>query len=207
MNQHNSVKSIKEVQNSYKYKLFLEELEAAEVKPKRTFISTFSGFLFYFTICAIVMLVFIYSQRTGKRNLFGYSYYNILTTSMQSELPQGSLIIVHKETDTLKVGDDITFFESENKIVTHRIIEILDNYEDSGQIGYKTQGIENPNPDNYITYEGNVIGKVVWHVPYLGFVMAFIAKNVLLFAGLFIGLLLLSMLLRRILITGYKHSR
>ena len=116
---------------------------------------------------------------------------------MQSEIPQGSFILVKAvDPTTLKVGDDITYFENESKVVTHRIIDISIDYEDSGQLGFHTKGVDNPAPDDYVTYEGNVIGKVIWHVPYLGFGLELVAGHLFIAVGIFVVLFIIAVLLK-----------
>ena len=139
-----------------------------------------SNIIFYTVLIGMLLFVLLYSQSTSGKNIFGFSYFNILTTSMQSEIPQGSFILV-KQTpgNELKIGDDIAFFKNADTVVTHRIINIIENYEDSGQLGFQTQGVDNPLPDREITYEGNVIGKVVFHIPMLGFILQYIAQHLM----------------------------
>lgn len=147
--------------------------------PKSKAARLVSNIAFYGALVLLLFVVFTYTQSGASRSMFGYSYYNILTRSMQSTIPQGSFILV-KETpgEELQVGDDITFFKNATTIVTHRIIGIQANYEDSGQYGFRTQGTDNPSPDAEVTFEGNVIGKVVFHVPMLGFVLEYVANNI-----------------------------
>ena len=146
---------------------------------------------------ALIVLVLLYSTSGNRRNLFGFSYYNILTSSMQSTIPRGSFVLVRATPGgELQVGDNITFLRDANTIVTRRIIEIYENYDDSGQYAFRTQRTDNPSPDPYITYEGNIIGKVIFHVPALGFVMDYIAQHFLFVAFGFEVLLGLSFCLK-----------
>lgn len=198
MNEKITVHSLNEYHQTYNYKLYLEEINEENASSKKTASSFISGVIFYFTIISMVLIAFVYSQRseTGN-NVFGFSYFNILTTSMQSELPQGSFILVKAvDPTTLKVGDDITFFESETKVITHRIINIYEDYEDSGYRGFETQGVDNKKPDDYVTMPPNVIGKVIWSVPHLGFILDLISSNIIYFAGAFILLFVLSMFIK-----------
>lgn len=170
-------KSLEEINAAFSKEHQLSYGEEAPKKSKTA--GLVSNIAFYGALILLLFIVFTYTQSGLSRNMFGYSYYNILTTSMQSTIPQGSFILV-KETpgEELQVGDDITFFKNANTIVTHRIIGIQANYEDSGQYGFRTQGTDNPSPDAEITYEGNVIGKVVFHMPMLGFVLEYISSNI-----------------------------
>jgi signal peptidase len=114
----------------------------------------------------------------GSRGLWGFSVYEVLTDSMQSEIPQGSLVLV-KERDQadIQIGDDITFFMDEENRLTHRVTAIYENYEDSGQRGFETQGLENPLPDEDVVYAGEVIGKVIFHIPGFGGAVTFIKER------------------------------
>lgn len=89
----------------------------------------------------------------------------VLTGSMEPELPVGSLLIIKPaDYEHIEVGDDITFVRDANlTLVTHRVIE-----KDDETRHITTQGIANNTPDKPTSYE-NVVGKVVFHIPYVGY--------------------------------------
>ena len=150
-----------------------EEEPKATKKPAKKSLARriLSDVLFFGVLAGVVIGVWAFKQTPGQpRNLFGYSFFTVLTSSMQSELPKGSLVLVKSTPGPeLQVGDDITFLRDATTVVTHRIVDIVEDYEGSGGRGFQTQGIENPLPDEGLVHEVNVIGKVVWHVPKLGF--------------------------------------
>lgn len=187
----------KDIENTSDEKLAEINTEDSEPEPRSRTGRILSNIAFYGALVTLLIVVFVYTQSGASRSIFGYSYYNILTTSMQSTIPQGSFILV-KETpgEELQVGDDITFFKNADTIVTHRIIGIQANYEDSGQYGFRTQGTDNPSPDKEITYEGNVIGKVVFHIPVLGFVLEYLANHIWLIVIAFALILALTYFLK-----------
>ena len=191
-------RSLEEFNQDYRFNQFIAMEEAARNPQQTTKSTVVSNILFYSAIVLIIFFAFLYSQQAKQGgNLFGYSYYNILTTSMQSVLPQGSFILVKQtEGKDLEVGDDITFAENDTKLITHRIIQIYEDYEDSGQRGFQTKGVDNPAPDVNIVYEGNIVGKVIWNAPYLGFAFEFVGNNIFIFAGGIALLLLLAFFLR-----------
>ena len=86
--------------------------------------------------------------------------------SMQPAIKVGDLAIV-KNMDSWEIamGDIITFY-MEGKFVTHRVIEVLPN-------GFVTQGDANNAPDMEPVYSSDMIGKVIFVVPYVGYVMHF----------------------------------
>lgn len=96
--------------------------------------------------------------------------------SMQPTIKVGDLAIA-KNTDPWKIamGDVITFY-MEGKLVTHRVVEIMPN-------GFMTQGDANNAPDMDPVYSSELIGKVVFVIPYAGYVMHY--------AGTFWGLVFL----------------
>lgn len=103
----------------------------------------------------------------------GYEIYNVISGSMEPDIPVGSIIYVQDTSaDTLEKNDVIAFM-SGGSIVTHRVVEnhILEGY-------LTTKGDANAQEDlGEVPYD-NVIGKVVKHVPYLGQLMWILSSNV-----------------------------
>lgn len=99
---------------------------------------------------------------------------------MEPKLPVGSLIYVKSvDTDTLEKGDVITFYMVNSKIVaTHEILDI--NTKDNTFITY---GISNKDDEGNIIKDVNpvannrIIGKVVFCIPYLGYVNMYITTK------------------------------
>lgn len=101
-----------------------------EIKVKTRNNGIFRNFLsmFVFAIIVIILynffLIVISSDSNQKSYIFGFKAYIIETNSMEPELKAGDMIIVKKcETDSIKVGDIITF-RRENEHITHRVVEI-----------------------------------------------------------------------------------
>lgn len=89
----------------------------------------------------------------------------VLTGSMEPEFPVGSLLIINPtDYEDIAIGDDITYVRDENlTLVTHRVIA-----KDDETRHITTQGIANNSPDPPAMYE-NVVGKVVYHIPIIGY--------------------------------------
>ena len=94
----------------------------------------------------------------------------ILTGSMRPAMPPGTLAVV-KPTDParLKVGDVVTYqWESGNPaLVTHRITQI--NRSSNGDTTLILKGDNNPQDDPPVRAE-QVMGKVIYAVPYFGWI-------------------------------------
>jgi len=165
-------------------------------KPKkRKNNSIVSNVVFFCILFAAVALVFLFSAGgTGApKNFAGFSIMTVLTGSMQSEIPQGSFVITHKvDPATLQIGDVITFMKDDNTTVTHKIVGIYQDYESSGEIGFVTRGVENPENDAQVVMQENVVGKVIFSNLAIGEVFTLIKDNLqtfIIMTGLFIVLL------------------
>ncbi|MDR0999347.1 MAG: signal peptidase I [Clostridiales bacterium] len=151
-----------------------------------------ADFLFYTGLIILVITAFYYTQRSsGPVSLFGYSFMDVLSPSMQSQIPQGSLILV-KDTgvNALEVGDTITFMKDAQTSWTHQIINIYDNYENTGKKGFQTKGVDNDSPDETIVYEDKIVGRVIFHIPVLGSMLTYVGGNIYIVFLLF-GLLMI----------------
>ena len=192
-------KALIDFNREYGYKCYLEEREILKAPPKGSLIK---NMIFYSFLIVVVAFAFFWSNNNEAGRRFGkFSYHTVLTSSMQSVYPQGSLVtswgikpgeLLH---EGLTGGDDIVFVTESGKVIVHRIVEIIENNDNSGLRAFRTQGVENTSPDNFITYEGNVIGRVTWHIPYAGKILTTISENFLLFiAAVFIICILVSLL-------------
>ena len=178
-----SIRNANDFNREYMYRIWCGEVEAAD-KPRKG--AVIKSVVFYAVLLAMIVLAFFYSGSSEPGKRFGsFAYNTVLSDSMQSVYPEGSLITswAIKPGEPLKAGledgTDIVFLREGGATVVHRIIEIMEDYGDSGQRAFRTQGVDNPIPDTWITYEGNVIGRVTWHLPYAGNILAAIGANIL----------------------------
>ncbi len=92
-----------------------------------------------------------------------YKLYTVQSGSMEPNIQTGSLAVV-LPADTYSVGDVITFADSANAKTTtsHRIVSI-------NETSFKTKGDANENIDAAAVLKTNVIGKILFHIPYVGY--------------------------------------
>ena len=177
-----------------------QDLDAAREagNPKRAIWKSVSNIVFYATLIAIVLSAVIFGgQSGGSSRFFGYQYFEVLTSSMQSVIPQGSLVVTRETPSSqIKVGDIVTFLRSDEETVTHQVVEIVPDFDGRGSLGFRTKGTENPNPDPDIVGAANVIGVVTTHVKNLGFALRWVAGNIKYVFLLFILVILISIALR-----------
>lgn len=130
---------------------------------------------------AVVVFFQVKIQKKDYPNIFGYTFFEVVSGSMSPSIETYDLIIV-KLNENYKINDVITFMDK-GDFITHRIIEINDN-------NILTKGDANNTNDKYID-KNTIIGKVIYVLPKVG-----IYKRILGNSGviiwLFIGLVLFS---------------
>jgi signal peptidase len=104
--------------------------------------------------------------------LFGYHTYIVNGGSMEPALKRGSVAVTHPTSPrALRVGDVIAYHHTpENPPVLHRIVKVID---DNGQLGFLTQGDQNKTADSEPASLQGPGDKVVYSVPYAGYVLGF----------------------------------
>ncbi|MDR3238815.1 MAG: signal peptidase I [Clostridiales bacterium] len=182
---------------------------AASAAQQKKLKSKISDALFYAAIVIVMVIAAYYGTKSrGPIVILKHSVLTVLTSSMQSVIPKGSLVLVRVvPPDSLQTGDDITFMKDARTSITHRIIRIFENFEDSGDRGFETQGVDNHLPDSEIVYAGNVLGKVIFHIPKIGAILAFLCENLYLVFILFGLLVTVSFAIRGLFTPDAKHSK
>ena len=129
-----------------------------------------------FAVLLLFMFVLVFSMvqsriTGGPPGLFGYQMYIVQGGSMSPAFDAGSLAFLRPaEPQNLAAGDIITYRPASggNTLTTHRIMEVN---REGGQLSFTTRGDANLVNDPLPVYAENVVGQVVYTVPYAGFVM------------------------------------
>lgn len=143
-----------------------ESGEAGMGKGQKKKKSMVGDLLFYGVLAALIVGAVLLTGNGGQgpRIFAGFTAQTVLTSSMESVYPKGALVVSRRvDPNALEIGDDITFMASETTTITHRIIGIVENYADTGQRAFQTQGVMNQAPDSQLVPAVNVVGKVVFH--------------------------------------------
>ena len=166
--------------------------------PKNKKGSIILDVLFYGTLVVLIILTFRFSRDESKHlEIGGYRLFEVLTSSMKSVYPKGCILLVKEVPPAeLVIGDDITFLREDNNIITHRIIEVREDYEGTGQRGFVTKGVNNSTADRDIVLGHNVIGKVIQSIPNLGTVIGWISENIAIVVAFFLALIACSFSLK-----------
>lgn len=134
--------------------------------------------VFVLVIAALLgsSLLFALNQNPDK-TLFGCRLYNILSGSMEPTLSVGDLVVVRAvPPEEIQDGDIITYYPTQHTgaTVTHRVVGTTLR---DGQVVFETRGdaVEQSDP---LFYGDAVIGVVIFHIPLLGGVIAWLQSHV-----------------------------
>lgn len=146
--------------------------------------------LLFVLLIGVAFMVMISKFSGGEPEVFGYQLKTVLSGSMEPGIKTGSIIAVKPGGDMtrFKKNDVITFQDDEQKLITHRITEVV---ESGGETLYRTKGDNNNSPDVNPVLPDNVIAIYTgFTVPYIGYLVNFAqSKNgafLLLIPGIFL---------------------
>ena len=98
----------------------------------------------------------------GAGRLAGFEALVVQSGSMEPRIPVGSLAVadMHCGYGSIEKGDIIIFQAGEGRVM-HRVYAVTEE-------GLETKGDANEVTDGITTTRENLVGRVVFHVPYLG---------------------------------------
>jgi len=118
-------------------------------------------FIAFIGIIALLLIISVLPI-TGN-----YKVMTVLSGSMEPAIKMGSIVVV-KPAKEYKIGEIITFgpYTKKKPPITHRIydIEVIE-----GKTFYITKGDANNAPDPRKVAKNEVLGKVLFSIPYLGY--------------------------------------
>lgn len=104
-----------------------------------------------------IMIIYKANKYPDKiPDIFGIKPMIVLSGSMEAKIHTGDLVFVKMvDTDTLKENDVISFRNEDDKVTTHRIVEIVEENESRK---FKTKGDANNTEDDNLVEEKDVEG-------------------------------------------------
>ena len=129
-------------------------------------------YILFAAIAAVALLLIVsIFPITGN-----YEVKIVLAGSMEPAIKTGSVVVIKPELN-YKIGDIITFGKDTKKDIptTHRIVETRAI---SGKMLYTTKGDANGDPDAREVREKEIIGKAIFSIPYLGYMLDFAKKPI-----------------------------
>lgn len=142
-------------------------------KIKRIWSNDYFKSLIFLIIVLGFIVTFWFGLRIGLKT--EYPLLAVASGSMIPTLNVGDLIVVQGgiEIDDLvaedNTGDVIVFHKPTNpdELIVHRAVDRVSD-------GLITKGDHNSGPDPWRVYDGNLVGKVVWTIPFLGHIPLFV---------------------------------
>ena len=120
----------------------------------------------------ICISVFIQTRVNPNKipSIFGYKPFVVLSGSMEAEIFKGDLVVTREvDAESLQKNDIVAFRDSENHVVTHRVVDIVD---ENGEKRLVTKGDNNNNNDSDMVNVKDVEGKYLFKMSGFGnFVM------------------------------------
>ena len=145
----------------------------------------------------LLVLVMFLAAFTLFAPRLGWRIDTVMSGSMSPTVKSGAILITQPVDPTnIKVGDIITYGSPLNgKLVTHRVIEIRH----SSPLVFQTKGDSNKDPDPYTVPPENVLGKVCFNAPLLGYIARFLQEPMVLLLAVSIpGIIIIVMEIRNI---------
>lgn len=166
--------------------------EKIKKKRRKQFLAKGWNLIFYVFILIMLFGAVMFSFNDSEsKSFFGYRFMTVKTNSMaqKKDRPKhkdgfeaGAMIFLKSiPPEELKQGDIITYkpFEGEQEIyLTHRLIKIDKELNGESGLFFTTQGDANNNPDSPIR-SNQYVGKVVFHIDYIGRIIQFIRDNLI----------------------------
>ena len=138
---------------------------SAVIKATRLF-ST----LLFFTFLALLLFIIT------APHLWGFSFLMVMGGSMSPALPSGSVAIVQPvDVSEIEVGDIIAYQPRHvgSTLTTHRVVNVI---RQEGDISFQTAGDNNEFTDKNPVPSDCVMGKMQFHVPFLGYLIYFLKQ-------------------------------
>jgi signal peptidase I len=127
------------------------------------------GKVIYWVVLTVLIIIAGLTAVSALNMPGNYKLYTVLSGSMEPAIKTGGIVVVKPEKE-YKKGDVISFRDpmSLKTTVTHRINKV------SLQEGsYVTKGDANNSPDLSEVKKGNILGKVLFSIPFVGYAVEF----------------------------------
>ena len=101
---------------------------------------------------------------------YGYDIRIVEGGSMEPTIPRGAVVLTRAES-SYEIGDVVTYQRrTDERATTHRLVETVTVEDESA---FLTQGDANNVVDNDPVLEVEIAGRVLFHIPYVGYLFSF----------------------------------
>ena len=133
-----------------------KEIEGKNYRQSKLF--TYSSI-----VISALIIVLVVSLTSCK---FKYGAIAIGSGSMTGVINKGDVVVFKQLGKYMPQENDILVFKKENKLIVHRVIEIIEVNDD--EYVYYTKGDANPTPDGYPLERKDLVGLVKLRIPVIG---------------------------------------
>ena len=121
-------------------------------------------------IIYLIVIVFAITALMSKFSIGGIKLFTVQSGSMEPTIKVGSMIAT-KSQNNYEVNNIVTYKDREdaNKTTTHRIVK----KEYTGIDRYTTKGDANDVADSNVVLPPQIVGRVIFSLPYFGYPVAF----------------------------------
>lgn len=128
----------------------------------------------YYLIIAVVVFIALLIIISAFPITGNIKMFTVLSGSMEPTIHTGSVVVI-KPVSSYQVGDIITFGKNTKTELptTHRISAVKAI---EGNMVYKTKGDANNSEDTTETPQKEILGKTLFSIPWLGYVVDFVKK-------------------------------
>ncbi len=122
---------------------------------------------------ALAILLMVAAALTYLAPHLGWQINAVLSGSMEPQLKVGGLVITRPiEPEAIAVGDIIIYrpIAVGENLISHRVVGVQRN----SPLSFQTKGDANDDPDPLLVPAQNVVGKIYFHVPFLGYATQFL---------------------------------
>ena len=117
-------------------------------------------------------------------SFLGIKPYITVSGSMEPNIKTGSVCFVNHNVEYNNIDtDDVIAFKAGGTLVTHRVVDITEK-------GMITKGDNNEDRDSSITTKSNFVGKTLFSIPVIGYIVMFFKQQ----TGLYIIAIVLTAL-------------
>lgn len=129
--------------------------------------------IIYSLLFLLIMSVAILVGLSAFNSPINLRFFTVISGSMEPTIPLGSLVVV-KPQESYQENDIVTIKSEANPrdTFTHRIVKVEED-KDINKLQYQTKGDANEDPDPEPSTHNRVLGKVIFHLPLVGRLIAF----------------------------------
>jgi signal peptidase len=147
----------------------------------------------------------------GYASLGGYSFFKVITGSMEPELSVGDLILTEKTSaEDIAVNDVVSFYAQSpgmiGNIITHRVVDKI--IAEDGTVHLLTKGDANLSVDGYTVTDEMLIGRLIWESgdSVLSDILSFLSNKYGFLACIALPALLVSIIILRDSVGAIKRD-